>query len=120
MNENFGIWIIGFLLTALVLYVYLSVLFRLATSKNDRKDLFYLFLYLPYIVGLFALFFFAGFSGLGLAGYFWILLLLFALERTIWGVSLYQSAGNGQVAWFIMIYFFSPVLWIVYQVQKLG
>lgn len=35
----------------------------------------------------------------------------------LWGLSLYEAAGDGTVAWFVLIYLISP-LWVVYQVVE--
>lgn len=119
MTTNIGV-IAGFIfICAVFVYAYLAWLFSLARSKKDRKDLFFLVLYAPYVLTIIGLLVFV-FSGAGLG--LWGLILLFALviERIIWGISLYEVAGNGDIAWFVMIFFLSPMLWIVYQVQKIG
>lgn len=110
----------GSLLALAILVAYLHILFRLAGSKKDRQDLFYLLLYAPYLIGIVFLIYSLVVSGVVLP-LFWVLLFfLFVVERVVWGVSLYEVAGEDRVAWFAMIYFFSPLLWIIYQFQKLG
>lgn len=119
MIQDWTVWLGLFLFVVVLLYAYLAWLFSLARRKDDRKDLFFLLLYAPYIVSIVGLLLFV-FSGMNFGLWGLVLFFAFVVERVVWGVSLYEVAGEGSVAWFLMIYFFSPLLWIVYQLQKLG
>jgi len=119
MITDWVVWLTFFVVGLVFVYAYLAWLFSLARSKKDRKDLFYLLLYAPYVLTIISLILFV-FSGMSLGLWGLIGLFAFIVERVVWGISLYEVAGKGEVAWFLMIYFFSPVLWIVYQLQKLG
>lgn len=108
---------ISAIIVLLVLVGYMILVYFLAQSKKDRQWLFYLVLYLPQVAGLLSLFLMALVAP---SVIIWILLVLILAERLMWGMTLYEVAGDEKVVWYCIIFLVPVFGWVFYRLVKLA
>jgi len=104
---------VDYVIAGVLFIVHMACLFQIAQSKKDRSVLFFTLLYIPQIVIPLCLFLLTilCFSPVVL-----LILVLFSLERVIWGMTLYDVAGEDKLVWFIIIFLVPFFGWSLYKI----